>query len=80
MTDQALFGRDRSQADPSLEDLDDIYGPVDDEWARLVNEMEAKAATAIISIKGGVGSGFHGHSGRPGEVGGSTTIGTKIIS
>ena len=26
---------------------------------------------ALISIKGGTGSGFHGHAGRPGEVGGS---------
>ena len=67
------------QADPSLEDLDDIYGEVDDEWARLVNEMEAKSATAVISIKGGPGSGFHGHPGRPGQVGGSSSTGSRAI-
>jgi len=70
---------EQMQADPSLEDLDDIYGEVDDEWARLVNEMEAKSATAVISIKGGPGSGFHGHPGRPGQVGGSSSTGSRAI-
>jgi hypothetical protein len=29
-------------------------------------------------VKGGPGSGFHGHSGRPGEVGGSTSSGVRV--
>jgi hypothetical protein len=33
--------------------------------------------TAIVGIKGGSESGFHGHAGRPGLVGGSSSQGTR---
>lgn len=32
---------------------------------------------AVVVLKGGAGSGFHGHKGRPGEVGGSVSEGSS---
>lgn len=80
------------EPDPSLEDLDDIDGIVDDKWREAVLLLEGNSApsvsksrqsqglrTAIVGIKGGSGSGDFGHAGRPGEVGGSSGKGNKLF-
>lgn len=46
-----------------LEDLD-IWDELDDEWAVRISNIPTEE-------KGGPGSGFRGHAGRPGKVGGS---------
>jgi len=43
----------------------------------VVPMIEARGVEAIV-IKGGEGSGHHGHAGRPGEVGGSAPSGKKV--
>jgi len=76
-----MMPKRRNDPDGSLEELDDIDGPVDDAWREAVLDLERKTPPSAkqsrklqelpIVVKGGKGSGDFGHVGRPGEVGGS---------
>lgn len=57
----------------------DLFTPTG--YARIVAEKERKLAlkqAVLENLKGGLGSGNFGHAGRPGKVGGSTSVSSVI--
>jgi hypothetical protein len=63
---------------------DDIDGELDDKWAEEINNKRVKLKKDIfkinsVTLKGGPGSGHHGHGGLPGVHGGSKPSGKAII-
>lgn len=61
---------------------DENYKDVLESWMfehGYVRKVDKSRPYALVVMKGGVGSGFHGHKGRPGEVGGSLPEGSAAV-
>lgn len=56
------------------------YQNVLDSWMFVRGYIRKGVNKVLVVLKGGAGSGFHGHKGRPGEVGGSLPKGSSAVA